>query len=123
MLSSPSPLQLVLIGVLLSLLLPWVCLHLIALPQAWPKTSSRRRMPASLWMLLRLPLCASLLLLSGCGTPRSPVFVSLPEIPAELMQGPLSPVLLGVPSPSMTPGRIKPRTPSGAASTAAGTSN
>lgn len=121
MLSSPSPLQLVLLGILLVLLLPCLCLRLI--PQASPQASRPEATSARLRVLARMPLCLLLLMLSGCGTPRSPVFVSLPEIPAELMQGPQSPVLLGGRSPSTTLGTTRLTTPCAAASTAGATCN
>lgn len=129
---SPSPLQLVLLGLLIALLPPTLCLwHLRLLrlnlqqrpfmtpmnPQLWVRGKTLA------WLRLRTAVCISLLMLSGCGTPPSPVRVSCPPLPAELMQGPQSPVLLGEPSVSKTPGTTRLRTPSAAASTASATAN
>lgn len=58
-------------------------------------------------------------LLSACGTAHSPA-VMCPPVPADLLEPPAPPVLLGPGSPFGTPGATRPSTPSSAPATGRG---
>lgn len=85
--------------------------------------SLRARSSGMRLTLLSAAALASLLLLSGCGTARSPVLMC-PPAPAALLVPPQEPTLLVPMTPasrSMTPGTTTPSTPAPAPKTGSGT--